>query len=57
MRPRPEIFDETVNGEEQHGFNGTLVEANEDDSGVLNTVADVFAFPFRGVGWLLEQVF
>jgi hypothetical protein len=56
MRPNPEIFEA---GESSGGaqFNGDLEGRPEDRSGTLQVLADVIAFPFRGVGWLLRQVF
>lgn len=56
-RPQPEVFEEEGLTNEWQGFNGNLDQPPQDDGGVLQVVADVIAFPFRGIGWLLEQVF
>lgn len=56
-RPRPEVFEEEIAGEEKQEFNGGLEHASKEESGFLGVVADVIAFPFRGVGWVLQQIF
>jgi len=55
-RPKPEVFEETTNAHDQQPFNGSL-EHQREEEGVLDAVVNVIAFPFRGVGWLLQQVF
>jgi hypothetical protein len=57
MRPNPEIFEEEESSGDGVPFNGELEGRPEDKSGALQVLADVIAFPFRGVGWLLRQVF
>ena len=56
-RPRPEVFEEEIAGEEKQEFNGGLEHASKEDSGFFGVVTDVIAFPFRGVGWVLQQIF
>lgn len=40
---------------ENQKFNGRLEE--QDSRGGLGVFADVIAFPFRAIGWLLESLF
>jgi len=56
-RPNPEVFDEDVSSKDQQQFDGNLEHQPESEGGALQAVADVIAFPFRGVAWLLEQIF
>lgn len=62
MRPKPEVFDDDEIGDVATAsagqeFNGTLEHESEEEGGALQIVADVLAFPFRGVGWLIQQIF
>ena len=57
MRPKPEVFEENAVGEETQEFNGGLEHSSDEESGIIQVVADVIAFPFRGVGWVLQQIF
>jgi hypothetical protein len=57
-RPKPEVFNEVPSDKDAQAFHGDDVEPAEKESGgALQVIADVIAFPFRGVGWLLQQVF
>jgi hypothetical protein len=56
-RPNPEVFEEEVAKVEKQEFNGNLEQEPEKESSVLQVVTDVIAFPFRGVGWILQQLF
>lgn len=55
-RPKPEVFEETKNAQDQQALNGSL-EHQQEEEGVLDALVDVLAFPFRGVGWILQQIF
>jgi len=55
-RPKPEVFEETTSAHDQQVFNGHL-EHQQEEEGVLDAVVDVIAFPFRGLGWVLQQLF
>lgn len=54
-RPKSEVFQESSDMHGGEPFNGEL--ENEDNSGgTAKIIADIIAFPFRGIGWLFEQV-
>lgn len=55
-RPRPEVFEEKTSAPVQQAFNGSL-EHQREEEGVLDALVDVLAFPFRGAGWILQQIF
>jgi len=55
-RPKPEVFEADVSNQDQQAFNSNLEHAPEEE-GMLDVVVDVIALPFRGVGWILQQVF
>lgn len=53
---KPEAFSEAGDDPHEHQrFQGELAEPEE--RGALGVVADVLAFPFRAVGWLLQTMF
>ena len=61
-RPKPEVFEaEALEGQVAAGdkqeFNGKLEHSTRDKSGAWQVVSDVIAFPFRGIGWLVQQLF
>jgi hypothetical protein len=57
-RVRPEIFE--YSGADPHQdqpFTGELEQDDESsESSFISGVADVIAFPFRGLGWLIQSV-
>ena len=55
-RPKPEVFEADVSNQEQQAFSGNL-EHQPEEEGMLDVVVDVISLPFRGVGWILQQVF
>ncbi len=58
LRPKPEVFEESLSTEDSRPFDGDLEQTESKDSaGSLQVLVDIVAFPFRGVGWLLQQVF
>jgi hypothetical protein len=50
------VFEADVSNQDQQAFNSNLEHAPEEE-GMLDVVVDVIALPFRGVGWILQQVF
>jgi hypothetical protein len=58
-RPKPEAFEESVSERDSQPFSGDLEQTAKDKEGdgPFQVVVDVIAFPFRGVGWLLQEVF
>jgi hypothetical protein len=58
-RPKPEAFDESHSGKDSQPFNGELEQTPTDKNsdGPLQVIVDAIAFPFRGVGWLLQEIF
>lgn len=56
-RLRPEVFEEALSAKDEEQTNGELEQPSKESTGTLQVLVDVLAFPFRGVGWLLQQVF
>jgi hypothetical protein len=54
-RPKPDVFDESADIHSGEPFNGEI-EREDEKGGTLETIADIIAFPFRGIGWLFGQV-
>jgi hypothetical protein len=57
-RPKPEVFGDSSDAHSGENFQGDLEkEGGSDQSGPLTVLADVIAFPFRGIGWVINQIF
>lgn len=57
-RPKPEVFEDTSDPHSGEKFQGNLEKDNANDqSGPLTVLADIIAFPFRGIGWVIGEIF
>jgi hypothetical protein len=58
MRPYSDrVSSDPHSGQPFQGPGFLEADAAEGSTGVIGTIADIVAFPFRAVGWLLQSIF
>ena len=57
-RPKPEVFEDNSDPHSGESFQGELErDSASEQSGPLTILTDIIAFPFRGIGWVIGQIF
>lgn len=57
-RPKPEVFGDSSDAHSGENFQGDVEnDRTSEQSGPLTVLADIIAFPFRGIGWVLGEIF
>jgi hypothetical protein len=57
-RPKPEVFGDSSDAHSGETFQGDLEnDSTSKQRGPLSVLADIIAFPFRGIGWVIGEIF